>query len=196
MSGEPPVVIERWNQASPNVEVDLNELGQVLHACVHAGASVSFVLPFSHADAVAFWRAQILPGVREGSRIVVLARLGVHIVGTVQLDLATPPNQPHRAEVKKLLVHPWARRRGIGKSLMTTLENHARAAHRSVLTLDTVTGGAAESLYLSIGFVAIGSIPRYALNFDSSKLESTTVMYKILAGVPAGVRNPPALDAK
>ena len=90
MSGDSRVVIERWNQASPNLEVDLNELGQVLHACVHAGASVSFVLPFSHADAVEFWRAQVLPGVREGSRIVILSRLGVHIVGTVQLDLTSP----------------------------------------------------------------------------------------------------------
>jgi len=176
-----PIRIERWNQASPNLEVDLNELGQVLHACVHAGASVSFVLPFSHADAVAFWRAQVLPGVREGSRIVILARLGVHIVGTVQLDLATPPNQPHRAEVKKLLVHPWARRRGVGKSLMTALEDHARQARRTLLTLDTVTGAAAEPLYLSLGYVAIGSIPQYALNFNSSKLEPTTVMYKILS---------------
>jgi len=188
MSANPPVVIERWNQANPNLEVDLNELGQVLHACVHAGASVSFVLPFSHADAVAFWRAQILPGVREGSRIVILARLGVHIVGTVQLDLATPPNQPHRAEVKKLLVHPWARRRGIGKSLMAALEAHARAVGRTVLTLDTVTGGAAEPLYRSIGYVVVGTIPRYALNFDSSTLESTTVMYKFISPDDAAPR--------
>ena len=112
---------------------------------------------------------------------MILARLGVHIVGTVQLDLATPPNQPHRAEVKKLLVHPWARRRGIGKSLMTALEDHARQARRTLLTLDTVTGAAAEPLYLSLGYVAIGSIPQYALNFNSSKLEPTTVMYKILS---------------
>lgn len=153
-------------------------LGGVLHACVHAGGSVSFILPFSRDDARAFWQDQVLPGVNDGSRRVLVARLAGKIVGTVQLDLATPPNQPHRAEVKKLLVHPDARRRGIARSLMAAVEEQARQARRTLLTLDTVTGGFAERLYLSSGYVAIGVIPRYALNFDSSKVESTTVMYK------------------
>lgn len=155
-------------------------LGKVLHACVQSGASVSFVLPFSHDDATAFWRDQVLPAVLDGSRNVLLARLDEQIVGTVQLDLATPPNQPHRAEVKKLLVHPEARRRGIAKSLMLEVEIQAREATRTLLTLDTVTNGSAESLYLSLGYRAVGVIPGYALNFDSSALEATTVMYKQL----------------
>ena len=181
MSETSPLHIERWSPAPASLNDELDMLGEVLRACVHAGASVSFVLPFSHADAKAFWRDQVLPAVNAGTRLVLLARLEGRIVGTVQLDLATPPNQPHRAEVKKLLVHPSVRRRGIGKLLMAALEEQARAARRTVLTLDTVTGASAEPLYLSIGYVAIGSIPRYALNFDSSKLEATTVMYKDLS---------------
>lgn len=181
MSADSPLHIERWNPVPSTLTSDLEMLGDVLHACVHSGASVSFVLPFSRADAFAFWREQVLPAVNAGTRLVLLARLAARIVGTVQLDLATPPNQPHRAEVKKLLVHPEARRRGIGKSLMAALEDHARAARRTVLTLDTVTGASAEPLYLSIGYIAVGSIPRYALNFNSSTLEATTVMYKDLS---------------
>ncbi len=173
--------IERWNPAPAALSHELEMLGEVLHACVHAGASVSFVLPFSHEDATAFWRDHVLPAVRAGTRLVLLAWLDGRIMGTVQLDMLTPPNQPHRAEVKKLLVHPEARRRGVGKSLMTALEDHARRSRLTLLTLDTVTGGAAEPLYLSQGYVALGSIPQYALNFDSSKVEATTVMYKILS---------------
>ena len=156
-------------------------LGGVLQACVHAGASVSFVLPFSHDDARAFWRDEVLPAVNAGNRRVLLARLDGQIVATVQIDLATPPNQPHRAEVKKLLVHPTARRLGIARSLMFAVEDKAREARRTLLTLDTVTGNPAETLYRSLGYVAIGVIPNYALSFDSSRLESTTVMYKELS---------------
>ncbi len=172
--------IERWAPHPAAIGDDLEMLGEVLHACVHAGASVSFVLPFSRDEAKAFWRDQVVPAVTAGSRRVLLARTGGQIVGTVQLDLATPPNQPHRAEVKKLLVHPDARHRGIARSLMAAVEQEAREAHRSLLTLDTVTGGAAEPLYRSLGWAVTGVIPRYALNFDSSELESTTVMYKEL----------------
>src|SRR5271155_3478119 len=139
MASAHPIRIERWNPDTAGVNDDLEMLAEVLRACVHAGASVSFVLPFSHADAKAFWQQQVLPAVTVGDRIVLLARLDGKIAGTVQLDLATPPNQPHRAEVKKLLVHPQARRRGIGKSLMAALEEHARAARLTLLTLDTVT---------------------------------------------------------
>ena len=134
MGARDTISIECWDPG-PGVTDDLEMLGCVLHACVHAGASVSFVLPFSREEARAFWLDQVLPAVTAGSRRVLLARLAGQIIGTVQLDLATPPNQPHRAEVKKLLVRPDARRRGIARSLMIALEDQARDARRTLLTL-------------------------------------------------------------
>ena len=172
--------IECWRPDPSRLAQDIEMLGEVLHACVHGGAGVSFVLPFSHADANAFWRDRILPAVQAGTCRVLVARNAGRIVGTVQLDLATPPNQPHRAEVRKLLVHPEARRLGIARALMLALEEHARQNGRSLLTLDTVTGDPAEPLYLSIGYVKVGVIPRYALNPDSSEWDATTIMYKDL----------------
>ena len=174
--------IERWRPDPSRLAEDLRMLGDVLHACVHAGASVSFVLPFSRDDALAFWHDKVLPAAKAGSCCVLVARNAEQkIVGTVQLDLATPPNQPHRAEVRKLLVHPKARRRGIARALMLALEGQAREARRRLITLDTVTGAFAEPLYLSIGYVPVGVIPRYARRPDSPELEATTVMYKELA---------------
>jgi hypothetical protein len=178
-----PVCIETWKEDAAGVRNDLEKLGDLLWACVGAGASVSFVLPFSQNDAKAFWSGQVFPAVTAGSRCLLLARSAGNIVGTVQLDIATPPNQPHRAEVRKLLVHPNTRRRGIAKSLMIALEAQAREARRSLLTLDTVTGGPAEALYLSLGYIAVGVIPGYALNVDSSVLEATSVMYKKLSSI-------------
>jgi GNAT superfamily N-acetyltransferase len=180
MASANPICIEQWNPNSTGLHHDIEMLGGVLHECVYAGASVSFVLPFPRDDAKAFWEKQVLPAVRAGSRRVLLARSAYQIVGTVQLDFAMPPNQPHRAEVKKLLVHPDARRSGIARSLMAAVEEQAREAGRTLLVLDCVTGGAAEQLYLSVGYIAIGVIPRFALNFDSTNLEGTTVMYKEL----------------
>jgi GNAT superfamily N-acetyltransferase len=173
--------IERWLPDSSRVKEDLEMLGGVLYACVHAGASVSFILPFSREDAKAFWHDKVLPAVKAGSCYVLVARNAEQIVGTVQLDLATPPNQSHRAEVRKLLVHPDARRRGIARALMIALEEQAQEARRSLITLDTVTSAFAEQLYLSIGYVPVGVIPRYARRPDSPELESTTLMYKELA---------------
>ncbi|HEV2689018.1 MAG TPA: GNAT family N-acetyltransferase [Bryobacteraceae bacterium] len=182
MNSPDQVRIELWRADSTHVAEDIEMLGGVLHACVHAGASVSFVLPFSQDDAKAFWRDRILPAVQAGNCRVLVARLDGRIVGTVQLDLATPPNQPHRAEVRKLLVHPEARRLGIARALMAAIEESAREHRRSLLTLDTTTGGFAEALYISIGYVAVGEIPRYSRRTDSAELEGTMVMYKELGG--------------
>jgi GNAT superfamily N-acetyltransferase len=172
--------IERWTPEPQVVAEEIAMLGDVLRACVHAGASVSFILPFSHADANAFWAHKVLPGVESGLCRVVVARSDGRIVGTAQLDLATPPNQPHRAEVRKLLVHPSVRRQGIARALMIEIEQEAREAGRDLLTLDTTTGGFAESLYRSLGYVTVGVIPRYSLKVDSPALDPTTVMYKSL----------------
>jgi ribosomal protein S18 acetylase RimI-like enzyme len=97
-----------------------------------------------------------------------------------------PPNQRHRGEVLKLLVHPDARRRGIARQLMLGLEDVARADHRSLLTLDTWTGGYAEALYRSIGYVEVGRIPRYARGSTTPALEPATFMYKELDDVSDG----------
>jgi len=155
-------------------------LAEVLHATVHGGGSVSFILPFPIDEARSFWRDRVLPGVLAGTRRVLVARADGRIVGTVQIDLATPPNQPHRADVLKMLVHPDARRQGIARALMSAVEDVARDAGRSLLTLDTVSGGAAEGLYRSLGYVTVGVIPGYALQTNGTRLEPTTIMYKLL----------------
>src|SRR5262249_7993567 len=156
---------------------ELEALANILYATVHAGASVSFILPFTIADARDFWLIRVLPAVIAGSRRVLLARTDGRTVGTVQLDLAMPPNQQHRAEVAKLLVHPDARRRGIGRALMQELEALARAQGRALLTLDTRTGDSAEPLYRSMGFLLAGVIPDYARGPGSPQLEPTSFMY-------------------
>ena len=174
------MLLEEWNPDGPRSEQDLRELAAVLHASVHAGASVSFVLPFSLEDAESFWRNNVLPGVRDRTRIVLVARDGAGIVATVQLILDTPPNQKHRAEVAKLLVHPKARRQGLARALMEELENVARREGRALLTLDTRTGDAAEPLYRSMGYTLVGVIPQYACDPESRNLEPTSILYKEL----------------
>ena len=155
---------------------------KILRAAVHDGAGVSFVVPFSFGDARAFWVDTVVPGLRAGTRRVMVARAGADIVGTVQLDLEVPPNQQHRAEVVKLLVHPEARRRGIARALMVALEPVAQAEGRTPPTLDTWTGGAAEALYQLLGYVTVGVIPRYARGSLTPALEPATIMYKELVG--------------
>jgi ribosomal protein S18 acetylase RimI-like enzyme len=177
------LAIEEWRPGADDagaLERDLDMLAEVLHAVVHTGAGVSFVAPFSRDEARAFWTDAVLTGVRAGRRRVLVARLDRRIVGTVQMDLGMPPNQQHRAEVVKLLVHPDARRRGIARALMVELETLAQSAHRTLLTLDTWTGGNAESLYQSLGYVTVGVIPRYARGSLTPALEPTTIMYKEL----------------
>jgi len=178
-----PCEIELWQPTDTRIDQDTLSLGDLLHDCVHAGAAVSFILPFSREAATAFWRDKVLPAVQNGTCLVVVARRGDEIIGTVQVDLATPPNQPHRGEIKKLLVHPSARRAGIARALMLAIEEHARAARRTLLTLDTASA-AAEHLYASLGYVRVGLIPRFSLRANASdppEFEDTTVMYKELS---------------
>ena len=178
------IQIEEWRPDRPgaaSLEQDIDMLGEVLRAVIYDGAGVSFIVPFSLDEARAFWVDQVLPGVRARKRRVVVARWGARIAGTVQLDLAVPPNQRHRAEVAKLLVHPGARRRGIARALMVALEAIAQSEGRTLLTLDTWTGRGAERLYLSLGYVAAGVIPRYARGSLTPDLEATTIMYKELS---------------
>jgi ribosomal protein S18 acetylase RimI-like enzyme len=180
MTTSSDIAIDDWRPDAASIDADIEMLADVLRAVVYSGAGVSFVVPFSIEDSRTFWWEKVLPGVRARTRHVVVARDAGRIVGTVQLDLAMPPNQQHRGEVAKLLVHPDARRRGVARGLMVKLEEIAESAGRTLLTLDTVTGGAAERLYQSLGYVTVGVIPGYARDSVKTELDSTTIMYKDL----------------
>ncbi len=154
-------------------------LGALLQACVQDGASVSFVLPYTQEDAQAFWRDKVLPSLAAGKASLLVAMQDGRVAGSVQLDCDTPPNQPHRAEIRKLLVHPDFRRRGIARRLMQDAEKLAVEQGRSLITLDTRTGDSAEPLYGSLGYVTVGVIPGFARDArDPSRLDGTTIMYK------------------
>jgi len=156
------------------------ELAELLIDCVEGGASVSFMAPINTDKAMAFWR-QVAEGVAHGERTLVVAENGDgRIVGTVQLVLAQPENQPHRADVAKLLVHRRARRRGVAERLMRGAEAAAQQEAKTLLVLDTVTGGDAERLYARIGWQRVGVIPNYALMPDGAPC-ATTVFFKDVA---------------
>ena len=157
----------------------IRALAGVLVDCVAGGASVSFMLPFTLERAEAFWRS-VARGVAAGQRVLLVAEDSLGICGTVQLILDLPENQPHRADVAKMLVHRRARRQGVGAALMRSAEAAARECGRTLLVLDAVTGGDAERLYERLGWQRVGVIPGYALWPDGG-LCSTTVFYRQLA---------------
>lgn len=154
-------------------------LAGILSECVAGGASVSFILPLPRAAAEAFWQG-VAAGVAAGRRRLLVARDGAALVGTVQVEFAGQPNQQHRAEIAKLLVRPAARRQGIARALMRRAEAVVVAAGRSLITLDTAEGSAAEPLYRALGFTAAGVIPGYARTPDQARLEGTVIFYKRL----------------
>ena len=174
------IQIEEWRPTAESAAADIAMLADVLHAVVHAGAGISFIVPFSIVDSRRWWSESVYPAVCAGARRVVVARDGGRIVGTVQLELEVPPNQKHRASVAKMMVHPDARRRGTARALMVAMEEIARAERRTLLTLDTVTGSSAEKLYGSLGFIVVGVIPRFARGSITEELDGTTIMYKEL----------------
>jgi GNAT superfamily N-acetyltransferase len=153
-------------------------LAEVLVDCVEGGASVSFMWPFSKSAAEDFFN-KVVEGMESGSRILLAAFIDSKLIGTVQILTAMPPNQPHRAEIAKLLVHRVARGQGVGRCLMEEVERQARLAGKTLLVLDTVTGGDAERLYLRLGWVKAGVIPRYAL-FPDGRWGDTTIFWKAL----------------
>ena len=154
-------------------------LSEVLIDCVAGGASVSFMWPLTHERAVQFWHS-VADAVGRNERILLVARDDRgDIMGTVQLITAMPDNQPHRADVAKMLVHRKARRQGVAQALMAVLDQQARQAGKSVLVLDTVTGGDAERLYERAGWQRAGSVPKYALMPDG-EFCATTFFYKHL----------------
>jgi len=139
----------------------IDEVSDVLVDCVEGGASVSFMLPFTRGDAAKFFE-QVIASVARGETVLVAARLDGRIVGSVQLGLDMPPNQPHRGDIKKLLVHRAARGHGIGAALMARAEAEAKARGRTLLVLDTA-GAEAERLYVRTGWQRVGVVPDYAV---------------------------------
>jgi ribosomal protein S18 acetylase RimI-like enzyme len=159
-------------------DTQIDELATVLIDCVEGGASVSFMHPLSRERALAFWR-RVAKGVAAGERALIVAEDARGLCGTVQLVLDQPENQPHRAELSKMLVHRRARRRGLGAALMRAAEAAARDCGKTLLVLDTANDEA-ERLYERLGWTRVGMIPDYAL-LPHGGLCGTTVYYRNLA---------------
>jgi GNAT superfamily N-acetyltransferase len=174
MSVPEQVEVRRLSPAETRQQLDA--LAGVLADCVAGGASVGYMEPFSHADARAVYEDYVLDA-EQGRRIILGAFLDGDLVGTAQLVLAVPPNQPHRAEVARVLVQRSARKRGIAQRLMEQLEQEAHAEGKTLLVLDAVTGGDAARLYERLGWNTVGVIPDYAL-YPDGRLCDTTVFWK------------------
>lgn len=161
------------------ITASIDALADVLIDCVEGGASVSFMAPLARETALAFWK-RVADGVAADERILLIAEdTQGRIVGTVQIVTAQPENQPHRADVAKMLVLRAARKQGVGARLMQAVDTHAQQAGKTVLVLDTVTGGEAERLYQRAGWQRAGTVPDYALMPDGGYC-ATTFYYKQL----------------
>jgi GNAT superfamily N-acetyltransferase len=158
-------------------EDQLQALAGLLIDCVEGGASVSFMQPLSMSKAQVFWR-RVAESEARGERVLLVAEDATGIVGTVQLVLEQPENQPHRADVSKMLVHRRARRRGWGEALMQAAEQAARECGKTLLVLDTASGDA-ERLYVRCGWQRCGTIPGYALWPQGGPCD-TTFFYRVL----------------
>jgi GNAT superfamily N-acetyltransferase len=172
-------VIERLKL--PAGEADVRGLAHLLVDAVESGAAVSFLAPLSLERAEEWWRKTL--SAAHPRAIFLVARDHDGIVGTVQVQPAWAPNQPHRGEIVKLLVHRRSRRGGLGRKLMGRIEDEARRDGFKLLTLDARSGGAAEQLYRSIGWTQLGTIPRYALDPDGRTPHAAVFFYKELNGV-------------
>ena len=177
-----PVAIRRLD--AKGARAACPALAAVLIDCVEGGASVSFMSPLAPERAMMFWQG-VADGVASGERIQLVAeeRTSGAILGTVQLVTAQPENQPHRADLAKMLVLRRARRHGIGATLMRAAERAALAAGRTLLVLDTASDDAGR-LYARAGWTRVGTVPGYAL-WPSGGLCDTVYFYKWL-GKPAG----------
>jgi ribosomal protein S18 acetylase RimI-like enzyme len=171
-----PLEIRRLSTDEAREQADA--LAAVLHDCVDRGASIGFMAPFAPEDARAAFEL-MLDEVAAGRRLLLAAFLDGRLVGTVQVVLAAPANQPHRGEITKLLVHGSARQRGIARRLMVAAEAEARAKGKALLVLDAVTGGDAARLYDRLGWTTVGVIPNYAL-YPDGRYCDTTVFFKTL----------------
>ncbi|HTI73004.1 MAG TPA: GNAT family N-acetyltransferase [Candidatus Limnocylindria bacterium] len=157
----------------------IEALADVLIDCVEGGASVSFMLPLTRVRALEFWR-RVARGVMAGDRALLIAYDGQGVCGTVQLIFDLPENQPHRADVAKMLVHRRARRQGLGAALMRAAEATARECGKTLLVLDAVTDGDGARLYERLGWVRVGNVPKYAL-MPQGGFCGTTFYYRDLS---------------
>jgi GNAT superfamily N-acetyltransferase len=158
--------------------VELDQLCDVLIDCVEGGASVNFMWPMTREKAEKFWRGASA-SLDRGERVLIVAEDSEGIVGTAQAVWAGPENQPHRADIAKMLVHRRARRRGVGAAVLAAAEDAARAAGRTLLVLDTASADA-ERLYERGGWRRLGAIPKYALLPDGPYCEAV-FFYKDLS---------------
>jgi GNAT superfamily N-acetyltransferase len=152
------------------------DLCEVLSDCINGGASLGFMLPYAPADAGAYWH-DIAGEVEKGGIMLAVAEVEGRIVGTVQVGLASKPNQPHRGDLMKLLVHRSARGLGLSRKLMEAVETEAASRGRTLLVLDTATGSDAEKIYPRLGWERVGVIPDYAL-WPQGGFCDTTIFYK------------------
>jgi GNAT superfamily N-acetyltransferase len=174
----PALRIRRLHTLDPDA---LQQLADVLVDCVEGGASVSFMLPLERPRALAFWQG-VAASAARGERVLLVAEDAAGICGTVQLVVDLPENQPHRAEVSKMLVHRRARCRGLGAALMQAVESEAQSLGKTLLVLDTASAEA-ERLYERQGWVRCGSIPGFAL-LPGGGLCATTLFYRSQAAGP------------
>lgn len=162
------------------IRTHLSDLRRILVDSVHDGAAIGFMAPLRDDEAEAFWLTTVLPEVEQRRRVMLGALCERRIIGTVQLILSMPPNQRHRCEIAKMIVHPMARRRGIARRLMTKAMERAAESEKSLITLDTRSGDRAEPLYASLGFQVAGIIPGYAWDPDGQARHATTYMFRHL----------------
>jgi GNAT superfamily N-acetyltransferase len=165
-----PVEIRRLE--GRELREQLDALAGVLHDCVAGGASVGYMWPFSVDDARRAFEG-FANDVDAGRRLLLGAFLDGELVGTVQVVLAFPPNQPHRGEIARMLVHRSARRRGIAAQLLNAAEQEARAEGKTLLVLDAVTDGDAARLYDRLGWTTVGVVPGFALYPDGRPCDTT-----------------------
>lgn len=170
-------VIESLDHAGAIAAQD--DLATLLCDAVNTGASVGFLPPLDKDTARQYWAHEVIPAIPAGQRVLLVAKLDAHIVGTAQLVLVERPNGPHRAEVIRVLVHSAQRRHGLGRALMRAIEQHAQRLSRTTLVLDTRKGDAGERLYRSLGWLHAGDIPDYVIN-EAGAREATALYYRLL----------------
>jgi ribosomal protein S18 acetylase RimI-like enzyme len=172
-----PTIIEL---GAADIAAHVDDLCRVLIDSVQDGAAISFMAPLNGDDAARFWLQDVRSAVDDGSKRLFAAFVDDRLVGTVQLVLGMPPNQPHRAEISKMIVHPDGRRRGLGTALMNEALELARRSGKTLITLDTRTGDVSEPLYRRVGFKEAGVIPDFAFDPDGGATHATTYMYRYL----------------